>query len=109
MIDTPIPRRLKEARQRRHVSQKTLGIQAGIDEFSASPRMNQYEKGVHTPDYQTVARIAQQLQIPDCYFYCKDDDMASLILYFSRLNAEQRREMLSDIRRRLSIEKGDGE
>lgn len=35
-------------------SQKQLGILAGMDEFAASARMNQYEKGVHAPDFKTV-------------------------------------------------------
>ena len=46
-----VARRLKEARVRAGLSQKQLGIKAGIEEFSASPRINQYERGKHTPDY----------------------------------------------------------
>ena len=40
-----ISRRLKQARVLAGLSQKQLGIKAGIDEFSASPRINQYERG----------------------------------------------------------------
>lgn len=35
------PKRLKQARLRSGLTQEQLGIQAGIDEFSASARVNQ--------------------------------------------------------------------
>lgn len=38
-------KRLKEARTAAGLSQKKLGIAAGIDEFVASTRINRYEKG----------------------------------------------------------------
>ena len=47
-----LTKRLKEARLRAGLSQEKLGILAGIDEASASVRMNQYEKGKHTPDFE---------------------------------------------------------
>jgi transcriptional regulator with XRE-family HTH domain len=43
-----LPHRLKEARLRTGLSQQKLGILAGIDEATASARMNQYERGIHT-------------------------------------------------------------
>ena len=43
-------RRLKEARIKAGLSQKRLGIEAGMDEFVASTRINRYEKGVHQAD-----------------------------------------------------------
>ena len=45
------------------LSQKQLGIKAGIDELSASPRIKQYERGKHTPDYSTVERLAKVLKV----------------------------------------------
>ena len=92
-----IAKRLKEARTRAGLSQKQLGIRAGIDEFSASPRINQYERGKHTPDYSTVERIAKVLKLPTPYFYCRDDDLAQLILHFSQLSSESRRKLLKAI------------
>lgn len=41
-------RRLKEARQRAGLTQERLGVLAGIDEMSASARMNQYERGKYS-------------------------------------------------------------
>ena len=60
--ESVIARRLREAQTRAGLSQKQLGIKAGIDEFSASPRINQYERGKHTPDYSTVERLAKVLK-----------------------------------------------
>src|SRR5262249_47548553 len=46
--DTPLfARRLKAARLGAGLTQEALGVQAGIDEFSASARINQYERGKH--------------------------------------------------------------
>jgi transcriptional regulator with XRE-family HTH domain len=47
-------RRLKQAREAQQLSQKELGIQAGLDPFVASTRINGYELGVHQPDLSTV-------------------------------------------------------
>lgn len=46
-----LARRLKEARLRSGLTQERLGVLAGIDEYSASARMNQYERGKHSPHY----------------------------------------------------------
>ncbi|MDA6593724.1 helix-turn-helix transcriptional regulator, partial [Escherichia coli] len=50
----PIPERLKEARCRAGVSQRSLGLLVGFDPASASSRMNHYEKGRHVPDIDTL-------------------------------------------------------
>ncbi|HFE8369024.1 TPA: helix-turn-helix domain-containing protein [Legionella pneumophila] len=49
MIDSPLPKRLKEVRKIAGLSQRKLGVASRMDEFSAGPRMNQYETGKHTP------------------------------------------------------------
>ncbi|HFC9173642.1 TPA: hypothetical protein ACF0O3_002514 [Legionella pneumophila] len=41
MIDSSVPKRLKEARKIAGLSQRKLGVDSGMDEFSAGPRMNQ--------------------------------------------------------------------
>lgn len=76
---SPVSKRLKEARVEADFSQKSLGIKAGIDQFSASARMNQYETDKHVPDFGTVKRIAKVLKIPTAYFYCEDDELAEVI------------------------------
>ena len=79
-----IAQRLREARVRSGLSQKKLGILAGIDEFSASARINQYERGKHSPEFNTVERLAKVLGTPTPYFYCRDDDLAEWILRYSQ-------------------------
>ncbi|MFG1173311.1 helix-turn-helix domain-containing protein [Erwiniaceae bacterium CAU 1747] len=83
-----LPYRLKQARERMGLAQQKLGILAGIDEATASARMNQYERGVHTPDFELVCRLAAILQVPACYFYTREDELAEMILlWHERQNA----------------------
>lgn len=97
MSRTPIPKRLREARDESGLSQRELGIQAGIDASSASPRLNQYETGKHTPDYTTLAQLAKVLKKPIPYFYCEDDRLARLILAYDKLPAKTRNQLLIQI------------
>lgn len=81
-------RRLKEARQKTGLSQKRLGIAAGIDEFVASTRINRYEQGVHEPDVQTASRLAKVLKVPLAYLFAEEDQLATIILEFDHLAQE---------------------
>jgi transcriptional regulator with XRE-family HTH domain len=98
--NTPIPERLKEARSLVGMSQRELGIKAGIDEFSASPRINHYEKGRHLPDYTMMERMAEVLGVPVPYFYARDEEMAELILLLGRLSPGQRRNLARELKAR---------
>lgn len=91
-------KRLKEARQRKDLSQEKLGVLAGIDEMSASARMNQYERGKHAPDWLTVERLAEVLDVPVAYFYAVEDDVAELLIKFHALAPEDRKALLADLR-----------
>lgn len=93
--NTPIPKRLKEARNALGISQKQLGILAGIDEFSSSARMNQYETGKHTPDFSTLSRIAKVLKLPTAYFYADDKELAKVIELYEKLGKGKQRELLA--------------
>ncbi len=86
MSNSPVCKRLKEARIAAGLSQKGLGIAAGIDEFSASARMNQYETGKHVPDYLTLTRIAKILKLPTAYFYAESEELAKFIRLFGKSN-----------------------
>ena len=96
-----IAKRLKEARKKSNLTQKQVGLKAGMEEDSASPRMNQYEKSKHTPDIATVERIAKALEIPAPYFYCEDDTLAELICLIGKLNEEKRHELLNSLRKEI--------
>ncbi|MQP74297.1 helix-turn-helix domain-containing protein [Stenotrophomonas sp. MYb238] len=76
--------RLREARETYGISQRNLGIKAGLDDFVASTRVNRYETGVHQPDLQTLQRIADVLDLPVAYFFAEDDELAEMIRNFRR-------------------------
>jgi transcriptional regulator with XRE-family HTH domain len=89
----PLPvysRRLREAREAYGISQRALGIEAGLDEFVASTRVNRYETGVHQPDLQTLQRLAAILKLPVAYFYAEDDELAQLIANFKGRSKSKR-------------------
>lgn len=96
--DLPIPFRLKEARLRSGLTQELLGIRAGIDEYSASARMNQYEKGVHIPNFELLERCATILDVPVEYFYTRSDQNAKLLLKFHRMTVKQKADFLECIK-----------
>lgn len=75
-----IGKRLKQARTMSGLTQEKLGVMAGIEEMSASARMNQYERGVHTPNYLMMEKFAEVLGVPVEYLYAKEDSMAELLL-----------------------------
>lgn len=87
--------RLKAARLRAGLTQMQLGVQAQIDEYSASARINQYERGKHVPDFSTAERLATVLGVPLPYLYTRNDDLARLILFFGSFNEKQREQLLT--------------
>lgn len=82
--------RLKAARVRKGLTQMQLGVLAQIDEYSASARINQYERGKHQPDFNTAERLAQVLSVPTPYFYARDDLLADFLLDWHALSAAAR-------------------
>ncbi|MBU9681885.1 helix-turn-helix domain-containing protein [Burkholderia gladioli] len=86
--------RLKEARLEAGLSQKRLGIEAGLDPFVASTRINRYELGVHKVDYTFAIRLAAVLKVPVAFLYAEDSELAQLILVFGRLSKRKRAELL---------------
>lgn len=89
--------RLKIARKAKKLSQERLGILAGIDEASASARMNQYETGKYAPDLLMVTKIAEVLEVPVAYFYTADNLMAEIIMKLQFLTELQQKEVLDFI------------
>lgn len=83
--------RLKQARLAAGLSQKMLGIEAGIDAFVASTRINRYELGIHKPDLLTVRKLAQVLKVPVAFFYADTDDgIAELLFQYGKAGEEVR-------------------
>jgi len=90
--------RLKHARLAKGLSQKKLGMLAGIDEFVASTRINRYEQGVHQASIDVVHQLAKALEVPTAYFYTDDDDLALLLFNWERIDAELKRNLLASLK-----------
>ena len=82
-------KRLKAARLATGMSQRALGIAAGIDEGVASTRVNRYELGVHAPDVGTSSRLAEVLGVPTAFLYCEDDVLAEIIVLIAKADDEK--------------------
>lgn len=91
-------KRLRAMRLASGLSQKKLGILAGIDEFAASTRVNRYERGIYEVDIQTAQRLASVLDVPLAWFYAEDDRLAELILLFSRSPSHIQQAILQTLR-----------
>jgi len=93
-------KRLKEIRLEAGLTQDQLGVLAGMEEATSSSRMNHYEKGRHQPDYSLVERLATALEVPEGYFYTKDDDEALLLKLFHRLSSHSKNDILQKIKQK---------
>lgn len=89
--------RMKMAREKLGISQMELGVRAGIDEASASARINQYERGKHTPDFITARNLAKVLGVPPAYLYTDDDGLADLIAMYGRLTLAKKKALLAHV------------
>ena len=90
-----VARRLREAREEAGLSQRQLGIDAGWEPSVASPRINQYERGKHTPDIQTLSRLGDLLNRPLAFFYAEDDGLAALVMAYHRQGATRKKRLLA--------------
>ncbi|EOW6838213.1 TPA: helix-turn-helix domain-containing protein [Klebsiella pneumoniae] len=90
-----IPKRLKEARLRAKLTQEKLGVLAGIEEATAYSRLSHYENGTHKPTFELVCEFARVLDVPECYFYTVDDELANLIVLYWRENRPNRQKIIS--------------
>lgn len=95
----PVPGRIKQARVSRGISQKELGIRIGLDQSSASSRMNHYEKGRHTPDIPTLKRVADELGVPLAYFFCESDLSAKLSCLIDNLSEKEKADLILKLNR----------
>ena len=94
----PVPVRIKQARVSKGISQKELGIRIGLDQSSASSRMNHYEKGRHTPDIPTLKRVADELGVPLPYFLCESEKTAELICLIENLKEADKDELIRKLK-----------
>lgn len=90
-----LPKRLKEARLRAKLTQEKLGVLAGIEEATAYSRLSHYENGTHKPTFELVCEFARVLDVPECYFYTVDDELAELILILWSASEQKRADIIS--------------
>ena len=101
MSITPIPKRIRGARGIIGISQRQLGVNIGLELTVASSRMNKYEQGKRVPDFGTLELIAEALDVPVAYFFCKDDKMAELVKLFDHLSEEDKEAILAKLKVQL--------
>jgi len=87
-------RRLKEARLAAGLSQRELGVKAGIEESVASTRLNRYEVGVHKADFQIAVQLAKVLNVPAAYFYAESDEIAAVLIALHRAPSAKRKQLV---------------
>lgn len=88
--------RIREAREAAGLSQRQLGIVAGLDISVASPRINQYEQGKHMPNLQMLERLGQILDRSLPWFFAADNELAALLLAWHQATPARRRRLLKD-------------
>lgn len=101
--DNPIPARLKDARKKAKITQKELGVRIGMEQSSASGRMNHYEKGRHIPDISTLRRMAEELDVPLHYFFCEDDVSAELVCAVDKLSNEDKLDLIDALKKKSNV------
>lgn len=87
--------RLRQARELAALTQEALAVRAGIDEFTASARISQYETSKHVPRYEIACRLADALTVPVAFLYANDDGTAEMLLRWQRASVPSRREALA--------------
>jgi transcriptional regulator with XRE-family HTH domain len=87
-------RRLREARLRVGLPQDKLGVCIGLDEESSSARISRYETGVHEPPFETAGSLAFALGVPVAYFYCDDDELATLLVQYAALSSADKQKLI---------------
>lgn len=92
-----LPIRLKEARLRAGLSQEKLGIEAGLDEMSASTRMNRYELGKRVPNPDLVEKFAKILDVPASYFYAVEGYEVDALLSLHKLSTANKKKTIEFI------------
>jgi len=56
-----------------------MGEAAGLEVSGAAVRINQYEQGVHTPNFALVKRLAKVAGLDAAFFYAESDRVAAAI------------------------------
>lgn len=71
----------------------------GLDEGCSSARISRYETGVHEPPFATAERLAAILKVPPAYLYCRDDQLADLLLELGDLTDNELLRLRQSVKR----------
>lgn len=82
----------------RDMSQRALGAMLGIAKQTGSVRINRYEQQVNKADMDTAGELARALDVPLAYLFAESDDLAEMILAFSKLNKAERAKAVTDLK-----------
>ncbi|MBH1469071.1 helix-turn-helix transcriptional regulator [Stenotrophomonas maltophilia] len=92
-------RRLREARLSKGLTQAALGAVLGLEEENtAAPRISRYERGDRMPDNESMAKLAEALELPVAYFHAVSEPLAEAILVMSQLGEEEQEALVQRIR-----------
>ena len=84
----------------RDISQRALGAMLGVTKKTGSVRINRYEQQVSKADMETASELAKALDVPLAYLFAESDDLAEVILAFSKLNKAERAKVVADLKTR---------
>lgn len=80
----------------RDVSQRALGAMLGMTKKTGSVRINRYEQQTSKADMETASAMAKALGVPLAYLFAEADDLAEMILAFSKLSKSERTKLLTE-------------
>jgi len=95
-----IGKRLREARQKKEMTQKSLADELGIEGLGSASRIAGYEHDRNEPPVALTRAIAKILDVPEYYFYILDDNEAAQLLYRYHLinsNPDSKKTIIEDI------------
>lgn len=88
-------RRIKNLREQNNMTQHELGALIHPGANTPGSSVSQYETSTHEPRIVVMKEIASAFNVPLCYFYCEDDNLAAIIFYYHKLNDEMKK-LLND-------------
>lgn len=81
------------------LTQAALGAVLGLEEENtAAPRISRYERGDRMPDNESMAKLAEALELPVAYFHAVSEPLAEAILVMSQLGEEEQEALVQRIR-----------
>ncbi|MBN5033402.1 helix-turn-helix transcriptional regulator [Stenotrophomonas maltophilia] len=77
-------------------AQAAAGAVLGLEkESTAAPWISRYERGDRMPDNESLAKLAETLELPVAYFHAVSEPMAEAILVMAQLPEEGQEEQVN--------------